>query len=77
VGERSRGYRWCVPNHLEPVPPDRPGDAPSEVFDELELGFEEPEPIVRPAWWRWVAIAVIVAMAVAGPFAFALYELFS
>jgi hypothetical protein len=46
---------------------------------ELDLaGFgEEPElqPLVRPAWWRWVAIAVIVAMVAAGPLAFALSRL--
>ena len=72
-----------MPNHLEPVPPDRPEELgfrlqPDEL-DELESAdvFDEPESAVRPAWWRWVAIAVIVAMAVAGPFAFALYELFS
>jgi hypothetical protein len=33
------------------------------------------EPIVRPAWWRWVALMVVLAMVVATPFAYALYLL--
>jgi hypothetical protein len=57
-----------VPHHLESVP--------SDELDEPDFG-DDLEPIVRPAWWRWVAIAVIVAMAVAGPFGFALYLLLS
>lgn len=68
------------------MPPNRAGDPfdPFEPFepedpDDLALAdaADESEPLVRPAWWRWVAILVIVAMAVAGPFAFALYKLLS
>lgn len=53
--------------HLEPVPEPEEG----------ELGpFVEGEPMPpRPAWWRWVAIVVVVAMVVATPFAYALYLL--
>jgi hypothetical protein len=35
----------------------------------------DPPPLVRPAWWRWVAIAVILAMVVAGPLSVALVKL--
>lgn len=66
-----------MPHHLEPVPSDRPDDG-FEPFEPFDLDDPEPadfEPLVRPVWWRWVAIAVIVAMAVAGPFAYALYKL--
>jgi hypothetical protein len=33
------------------------------------------EPMRRPAWWRWVAIVVVIAMVVATPVAYALYLL--
>jgi hypothetical protein len=46
---------------------------------ELDLaGLDEgqdPPPLARPTWWRWVAIAVILAMVVAGPLAIALVRL--
>ena len=65
-----------MPHHLEPVGSEPP-DYVDEDDDLVELyeGMDELEPLVRPAWWRWVAIAVIVAMVVAGPFAYALYKL--
>ena len=66
-----------MPHHLEPVPSELPDDG-FDPFEPDELDELEPtdfEPLVRPAWWRWVAIALIVALAVAGPFAFALYRL--
>ena len=38
--------------------------------DWAEPWEQEPlEPLVRPAWWRWVAIAVVVAMVDATPLA--------
>lgn len=67
-----------VPRHLRRLPEEPPNDpgtpGPGDVsfldrLDEDELG-----PLVRPNWWRWVAIAVIIAMIVAGPVAFALYR---
>lgn len=64
-----------MPHHLEPVePPDSVDWDDDEPFEALESG-DGLEPIVRPAWWRWVAIAVIVAMVVAGPFAYAIFKL--
>ena len=63
--------------HLEPVPdpfddtPTRGGE--DEGWDGLD---EDLEPLRRPAWWRWVAIVVVVAMVVATPVAYALYLLF-
>ena len=63
--------------HLEPVP-DPPEDAPASWGDDDGPdGFDDDlEPLRRPAWWRWVAIVVVVAMVVATPMAYALYLLF-
>jgi hypothetical protein len=64
-----------VPHHLEPVePPDSVDWDDDDSFDFADGGGDF-EPIVRPAWWRWVAIAVIVALVVAGPFAYAIFKL--
>jgi hypothetical protein len=41
-------------------------------WDEADDGLE---PMRRPAWWRWVAIVVVIAMVVATPVAYALYLL--
>jgi len=52
-----------MPHHLEPVP---------------DLSPDEEQwltPAHRPPWWRWVAIAVILALIVATPFAYALHQL--
>jgi hypothetical protein len=38
---------------------------------------EDDEPIRWSAWWRWVAIIVVLAMVVATPFAYALSRLLS
>jgi len=59
-----------VRRYLEPIP--GPGDENALAFD----GGED-EPIPRSAWWRWVAIIVVLAMVVATPFAYALSRLLS
>jgi len=59
-----------VSHHLEPIP--GPGDE-----DLLALDGEDDEPIRPSAWWRWVAIIVVLAMLVASPFAYALSRLLS
>jgi hypothetical protein len=65
----GRGYREVLSHHLEPMP----GPA-----DEGLLPFDgEDEPIRRSAWWRWVAIIVVLAMVVATPFAYLLSRLLS
>jgi hypothetical protein len=65
-----------VPHHLEPVG-SWPGDTPDSVED--SSGFDddagELEPLVRPTWWRWVAIVVIVSMVAAGPIAYVVSRL--
>lgn len=53
-------------HHLDPVP-----DVPEDEID--WFGDEDEER--RPAWWRWVAVVVVVAMVVATPFVYALYRL--
>ncbi len=70
-----------VPHHLESVP-SGPADDPLEAFERefLEPDVDEDQerrPLSRPAWWRWVAIAVILALIVAGPFAYVLSKLLS
>jgi hypothetical protein len=74
-----------VPHHLEPVPfgaADEPLDpfGPDDDlpdFDEDADGSEPGAfaPLVRPAWWRWVAIAVIVSMVAGGPLAYLILKL--
>ena len=51
--------------HLEPAP---------EPPDEDLSAFDDDAPAARSAWWRLVALIVVVAMVVATPFAFALYR---
>jgi hypothetical protein len=55
-----------VHRDLQPVP-----DLPSEDVPAFD---DEPLP-VRRAWWRWVAVAVVIALVVATPFAYALNRL--
>jgi hypothetical protein len=55
-------------HHLDPVP-----DVPEDEID--RFGDEDWEPSRRPAWSRWVAVVVVVAMVVATPFIYALYRL--
>jgi len=55
-----------VDRHLEPVP-----ERPTEDF----LGFDDEPLPVRRAWWRLVALIVVIALVVATPFAYALYKL--
>ena len=55
-------------HHLDPVP-----DVPEneiDWFDDVQV-----PPSRRSAWWRWVAVVVVVAMVVATPFIYALYRL--
>ena len=59
-----------VSHHLEPIP--GPGDQDLRAFH-----GEDDEPIRRSAWWRWVALIVVLAMVVATPFAYALSRLLS
>jgi hypothetical protein len=59
-----------VSPHLEPIP--GPGDEELRAFD-----GDDDEPILRSAWWRWVAIIVVLALVVATPFAYALSRLLS
>jgi hypothetical protein len=54
-----------VDRDLEPVP-----ELPAEDFLEFD---DEPVP-VRHAWWRLVALIVVLALVVATPFAYALYK---
>src|SRR5262245_48489085 len=61
-----RRYRSAVDSDLEPVPEPHAEDVPA--FDDEALP-------VRRAWWRWVAVVVVIALVVATPFAFALYRL--
>jgi hypothetical protein len=56
-----------VDRHLEPAP---------EPTDEDASAFDYQVPMARSAWWRWVAVIVVVALVVATPFAFALYRVF-
>jgi hypothetical protein len=55
-------------HHLDPVP-----NVPENEIDWFD-DVQEP-PSGRPAWWRWVAVVVVVAMVVATPFIYALYRL--
>ena len=80
-----------VTHHLHPVSGEEPPDDPvrtrrafdEDGWDDLagwddERGWTDEDgfaPLVRPAWWRWVAIAVILAMVVATPLVYALYVL--
>jgi hypothetical protein len=53
--------------HLDPTP---------ELFEDDLSSLDETEPRVRrPAWWRWVAVVVAIALVVATPFAYTLYRL--
>ena len=71
---------------MSPVP-HHPHDVPDRATPEPERlegawspegspeGWDEGswEPLVRPAWWRWVALVLIVAMVVATPAAYGMY----
>jgi hypothetical protein len=69
-GERGcpgRGYREVVIHHLGPIP--GPGEEDLSAFDD-----PDDEPIRRSAWWRWMAVIVVVALVVATPFAYVLFR---
>lgn len=61
----AAGMVLLVNRHLEPVLESHAEDIP--VFDADRSS-------VRPGWWRWVAVIVVVAMVVATPFIYALYR---
>jgi len=52
-----------VDRHLEPAP---------EPTDEELADFDDARPVQRSAWWRWVAVIVVVALVVATPFVYVL-----
>jgi hypothetical protein len=56
---------------VDEEPPSWPDE---DLYGSLESD-DELEPLARPAWWRWVAIAIVVTMVVAGPVAYALFRL--
>jgi hypothetical protein len=70
-----------MPHHLQQVPSAPPVEldesappAPPDGPDPDDWGEgDDPTPRVRPSWWRWVAMVVVLAMIVATPFAYALY----
>ncbi|HEX6329729.1 MAG TPA: hypothetical protein VF129_00360 [Actinomycetota bacterium] len=62
-----------MPHHLQAVSTNGSGFGPEHEPEDLD----DLQPLVRPTWWRWVAIAVIVAMVLAGPLAVAVYRLLS
>jgi hypothetical protein len=64
-----------MPHHLEPVGPFPQEFADDDALVEPAGDLDELGPLVRPAWWRWVAIAVVVAMVVTGPVAYVLFKL--
>jgi hypothetical protein len=67
-----------MPHHLGPVQDDDAFDdelAETSSWDDAYGERIEDEPLVRPSWWRWVAVIVILAMVVAGPIAYAVYRL--
>jgi hypothetical protein len=39
-----------------------------DVSDREDAGSDGP--LARPTWWRWVAIALIAALVLAGPVAY-------
>jgi hypothetical protein len=53
----------------EPAVPE--GSWPAEGLDDWDEASWEP--LVRPAWWRWVAIVLVVALVVATPLAYGVY----
>jgi hypothetical protein len=63
-----------VTHHLQPVSddplPEGIGDVSSGLGEE-----DAPLRLHRPPWWRWVALAVIVALVIATPLAYALSAL--
>ena len=45
--------------------------------DETEWLKDDDQPAgQRPAWWRWVALVLVIALVVATPFVYALSRLF-
>jgi hypothetical protein len=70
------GIVGVVSRHLEPVPdpPERSG-TPFDDDGGWDGSDDDLEPLRRPAWWRWVAVVVVIAMVVATPVAYALYLL--
>jgi hypothetical protein len=58
-----------VSHHLSPVP-DEPAPLRREPDEVAPWPGEDLEPLRRPRWWRWVALAVVLALVVATPLAY-------
>jgi len=60
-----------VPDHLDAETEDpSPEDLARWGEDATEWDVEL-APLHRPTWWRWVALAVVVALVLATPVAYA------
>lgn len=68
---RSDGARAgivpCVDRDPEPG-----SSSPEDDVDWFDDAADEP--LRRPVWWRWVAVALVIALVVATPVAYALYR---
>lgn len=51
--------------------PEPGSDLPEDEISWFDDVDEQP---LRPVWWRWVAVVVVIALVVATPFAYALYR---
>ena len=72
MSRRARRYRGGMSDHLRPVPDEGEDDLARRFAEDLEHDpWESGAPIVRPSWWRWVALAVVIALVVATPVAYA------
>jgi hypothetical protein len=62
-----------VSHHLHPIPDDEEPSAEDlgRWGEDVTDWDEEVAPIVRPTWWRWVALAVVISLVVATPVAYA------
>jgi hypothetical protein len=61
-----------VTDHLQPIGEDEEPSAEdlARWGEDATDWDEEVAPIERPDWWRWVAIAVVLALVIATPVAY-------